>query len=420
MLAAEAALARARGQEELAGAIAAAPQLDPRELGERAAESGNPVVPLVEALRARRRARRSTAARRARTSSTPALMLVARDALALVREDLGARRGRRRAARGGAPRDADDRPDADAAGRADDVRAEGRGLDARARRGRARGSAAFRPAAQLGGPAGTLDGLGPEVAARYAAALGLEEPVLPWHTERIADRASSRPRSASPAARSPRRRATSSCSRRPRSARSARPRPAARPRCRTSATRSPRSRRGRARGRRPGSSRPCSPAMEQEHERAAGAWHAEWAPLRALLVATGSAAAWLRTCLEGLEVDAERMRANLGRARRRRRGRERRRARRPRALRPAGGVARDGRQRLLGGEAVAINVTRRSTAAEADTCDSRPERPTREADSVRPSDVRGGGEPPTPRRPARPTGRRRRACRRPRARRSAP
>ena len=51
--------------------------------------------------------------------------------------------------------------------------------------------------------------------------------------------------------------------------------------------------------------------MEQEHERAAGAWHAEWAPLRALLVATGSAAAWLRTCLEGLEVDAERMRANL-------------------------------------------------------------------------------------------------------------
>ena len=53
--------------------------------------------------------------------------------------------------------------------------------------------------------------------------------------------------------------------------------------------------------------------MEQEHERAAGAWHAEWAPLRALLVATGSAAAWLRTCLEGLEVDAERMRANLAR-----------------------------------------------------------------------------------------------------------
>ena len=52
-------------------------------------------------------------------------------------------------------------------------------------------------------------------------------------------------------------------------------------------------------------------ASQHELERAAGAWHAEWAPLRALLVATGSAAAWLRTCLSGLEVDAARMRANL-------------------------------------------------------------------------------------------------------------
>jgi 3-carboxy-cis,cis-muconate cycloisomerase len=52
-------------------------------------------------------------------------------------------------------------------------------------------------------------------------------------------------------------------------------------------------------------------SMEQEHERAAGAWHAEWAPLRALLVSTGSAAAWLRACLEGLQVDAARMAANV-------------------------------------------------------------------------------------------------------------
>jgi 3-carboxy-cis,cis-muconate cycloisomerase len=52
-------------------------------------------------------------------------------------------------------------------------------------------------------------------------------------------------------------------------------------------------------------------AQVQEHERAAGAWHAEWRPLSALLAATGSAAAWLRACLEGLEVDAARMRANL-------------------------------------------------------------------------------------------------------------
>jgi 3-carboxy-cis,cis-muconate cycloisomerase len=53
-------------------------------------------------------------------------------------------------------------------------------------------------------------------------------------------------------------------------------------------------------------------AMVQEHERAAGAWHSEWRPLCVLLTTTGSAAAWLRTSLEGLEVDPERMRANLG------------------------------------------------------------------------------------------------------------
>ncbi len=52
-------------------------------------------------------------------------------------------------------------------------------------------------------------------------------------------------------------------------------------------------------------------SMEQEHERAAGAWHAEWHPLRELLIAAGTAAAWLRVCLEGVEVDADRMRANL-------------------------------------------------------------------------------------------------------------
>jgi 3-carboxy-cis,cis-muconate cycloisomerase len=55
-------------------------------------------------------------------------------------------------------------------------------------------------------------------------------------------------------------------------------------------------------------------AMVQEHERAAGAWHSEWRPLSDLLTTTGSAAAWLRESLAGLEVDAGRMRANLGEA----------------------------------------------------------------------------------------------------------
>ena len=52
-------------------------------------------------------------------------------------------------------------------------------------------------------------------------------------------------------------------------------------------------------------------AMEQEHERAAGAWQAEWGTLTDLLTLTGSAAAWGRDLLEHLEVNAQRMRANL-------------------------------------------------------------------------------------------------------------
>lgn len=52
-------------------------------------------------------------------------------------------------------------------------------------------------------------------------------------------------------------------------------------------------------------------AMVSEHERAAGAWHSEWRPLTELLTVVGSAASWLRTSLEELQVDADRMRANL-------------------------------------------------------------------------------------------------------------
>lgn len=48
-----------------------------------------------------------------------------------------------------------------------------------------------------------------------------------------------------------------------------------------------------------------------EHERAAGAWHAEWKALSDALALSGGAAWWMRTTLEGLEVDTERMRANI-------------------------------------------------------------------------------------------------------------
>ena len=50
---------------------------------------------------------------------------------------------------------------------------------------------------------------------------------------------------------------------------------------------------------------------EHEHERAAGAWHAEWQALSDVLALTGAAATHVREMLESLDVDAERMRANL-------------------------------------------------------------------------------------------------------------
>lgn len=53
--------------------------------------------------------------------------------------------------------------------------------------------------------------------------------------------------------------------------------------------------------------------MAQEHERAVGAWHAEWQPLREALVGSAGAAHHLRGVVADLEVDADRMRANLDR-----------------------------------------------------------------------------------------------------------
>jgi 3-carboxy-cis,cis-muconate cycloisomerase len=52
-------------------------------------------------------------------------------------------------------------------------------------------------------------------------------------------------------------------------------------------------------------------AMPQEHERAAGAWHAEWEPLTELLRLVGGAAAGTWEVLAGLRVDAARMGENL-------------------------------------------------------------------------------------------------------------
>jgi 3-carboxy-cis,cis-muconate cycloisomerase len=52
--------------------------------------------------------------------------------------------------------------------------------------------------------------------------------------------------------------------------------------------------------------------LEQEHERAAGAWHAEWEALSGALAYTGGAAHAVGQALGSLQVDAARMRRNLG------------------------------------------------------------------------------------------------------------
>lgn len=53
-------------------------------------------------------------------------------------------------------------------------------------------------------------------------------------------------------------------------------------------------------------------AMEQEHERAAGAWQAEWGTITDLLRLTGSAAAWACDLLSHLEVDRAAMARGAG------------------------------------------------------------------------------------------------------------
>jgi 3-carboxy-cis,cis-muconate cycloisomerase len=55
-----------------------------------------------------------------------------------------------------------------------------------------------------------------------------------------------------------------------------------------------------------------------EGERAAGAWHAEWPALHGLLRATGSAVHWVGESLRRLQVDPDRMAANLARSQERR------------------------------------------------------------------------------------------------------
>ena len=203
MLDTEAALARAVERAGLAPpgsgaavtAVARSGHFDNRALGAAAATTGNPVPALVRALTEllpESAAGAAGAVHRGATSQDiidTALMLLARRGLGAILADLqaGGQRLRRpgQRARGDGPV----RPDAAPAGRARDLRAGRGGLADRDRRGPSRPAPdPGRPLAiQFGGAAGTLASLGdagPAVAALLAGELGLAEPVLPWHTSR--------------------------------------------------------------------------------------------------------------------------------------------------------------------------------------------------------------------------------------------
>jgi 3-carboxy-cis,cis-muconate cycloisomerase len=336
MLDAEAALARALEQAgqapEGAGAAvtaaARADRFDAAQLGRQAALTGNPVPALVRALSGLVPDTAAVAVHRGATSQDiidTAAMLMARRVIEAAGAELSA-------AAAAAARLAREHAGTVLVGRTllQQAVPVTFGLvaagwltaidEARERLGAIRRD---RLAVQFGGAAGTLASLGdagPEVAGRFAAELGLALPVMPWHTDRLrvielaaalagacaalgkiardvtllaqsevaevsegngpggegAGGSSAMPHKRNPVASV----VILGCTRRA-----------------------------------PGLLAGLAAAAEQEHQRAAGAWHAEWEPLADLLRLTGSAAAWSAELLAGLRVDAGRMRANLDAAR---------------------------------------------------------------------------------------------------------
>lgn len=304
MLEAERALAAAQGVELDAG------DLDISELVEEGRAAGNPVEPLARRLR-----ERNAAAHRGATSQDildTAAALVARNATRLIADEL-------------------DGVASACAGLAEEHRLtvmSGRTLLQQAVpitfglkaagwlvgivEVRDRLSAAQLPA-QLGGAAGTLAALGDkgaDVLREYASRLNLPEPVVPWHTRRLpvaelgaalsvaagfvgkigldlvllaqTEVGEVREREGGASSAMPHKR-----------------NPVGATLARACALRAQ------------AEAGVLMAALAQEHERAAGAWHAEWGALSDALAYTGGAAASLRRALEGLEVDADRMRANI-------------------------------------------------------------------------------------------------------------
>jgi 3-carboxy-cis,cis-muconate cycloisomerase len=326
MLDAEAALAAAEARggvipAEAAEAIAAAcraEQFDPAELGEQGRAPGNPVEPLVRALTG---AVEGDAARYVHWGATSqdildtASMLVSRNVLDLILQRLAEVAGE-------CARLAEEYRSTPMAGRTVLRQAVPTtfGLKAagwlvavlEARRGLAR-VRQHGLAVQLGGAAGTLASLGesgPKVLHLFAEELGLQEPVAPWHTNRVrvaelgaalavtagalaklgldvallgqtevheATESGGGASSTMPQKRNPVGSAlTVACARHVQAQAGV-----------------------------------LLAALPQEHERALGAWLSEWTALSGALAYTGGAADAALRALDGLEVDPGRMRANL-------------------------------------------------------------------------------------------------------------
>ncbi len=331
MLEAEGALAVAQARAGLippdaAEAIASrcdAGLFDPEELGRRGRAQGNPVPPLVRVLTEAVSEVSEEAARYVHKGATSqdivdtAAMLVARRALDLILIELD------EISRACA-RIADGHRETIMAGRTllqqalpttFGLKAAGwlvSALEARRRLLEVRSSGL---AAQLGGAAGTLaslGGSGTSVLEEFARELALAEPVMPWHTDRtriselgaalslvagilgkisldvvlmaqtevgeVSEPAGRGGSSTLPHKRNPILSVTAVASAR----------------------------------RVQDLSRTLQAAMVGEHERAAGAWHAEWESLSDALALTGGAATATREALEGLQVHTDRMRENLG------------------------------------------------------------------------------------------------------------
>jgi len=320
---AEASAASGRIDADAARAIGDACRADRFDialLGRRAADTGNPVVPMLDALREMAGPAAADAVHMGATSQDvidTAAMLVAGRAIDAIVRDL--QQASDSAARLAAEHRARLMPGRTLLQRATPVTfgltaAEWcTGLDAAVER--LEDVRRRRLAVQLGGGTGTLSALwpdGPAILAGVAQRLGLGEPVLPWHTDRtrIAELAAALGEACGAAAKpaqdvvllaqteiaevhegSPGRGGSSAIP--------GKANPVAAVSTLACARRAP------------GLVAELLAAGVHELERAAGAWHAEWLPLRELLVAAGSAASWIADCLGALIVDDERMLANL-------------------------------------------------------------------------------------------------------------